>query len=177
MENRQLDYSAHTPSAKKYPLCLLAHDMHVPMNVGSLFRIADAFGAERIYLTGTSLVPPNPKIKKTSRSTEKYVPFEYASDPVGVVSRLRQHGYRIVCLEITNKSIHIKNLKIKGGEKICLILGSEDKGIAEELLNTADETVHIPMLGINSSMNVASACAIALYEITRRFDGEQEANH
>lgn len=75
MPNVQLSHSQHQPVLKKFPVCLLAHDMDVPMNVGSLFRIADAFGIEAVYLSGSSPVPPSDKIKKTSRSTEKFVPM------------------------------------------------------------------------------------------------------
>lgn len=139
------------------------------MNVGSLFRIADAFGLERIYLSGSSPVPPNSKIKKTSRSTEKYVPFSYEEDPVGLVKKLKSVGYTVISLEITSTSIDIRQLSISPDEKICLILGSENAGVNSELLNVSDKTVHIPMLGRNSSMNVAAACSIATFEIIRKF--------
>ena len=74
MENIQLDHS-HPSAKKKYPVCFLAHDVDVPMNIGSLFRIADALGVEKIYLSGTSLVPPNAKIRKTSRANRKICTF------------------------------------------------------------------------------------------------------
>jgi len=64
MENIQLDHSHHQHKVEKYPVCFLVHDMEVPMNVGSLFRIADALGIEKIYLSGSSPSPPNSKIKK-----------------------------------------------------------------------------------------------------------------
>lgn len=169
MRNVQLDHSAHKPTAKKYPLCYLAHDIDVPMNVGSFFRIADALGVEKIFLTGKSVVPPNPKIKKTSRATEKYVDYEYQEDPLIVINQLKEKGYRIVSLEITSASVDVKNFHIDSEEKICLILGSENHGVYPELLDASDVSVHIPMLGVNSSMNVANACSIATYELTRRY--------
>ena len=177
MNNLQLDHNAHQATLKKYPICFLANDIDVPMNIGSFFRIADALGVEKIYLTGNSTVPPNPKIKKTSRATEKYVPYSYAKDALGLVKHLKDLGYKIVSLEITSKSIDIENFSIKKEEKICLILGSENHGICESLLNVSDATVHIPMLGVNSSMNVATACSIATYEIIRRFQNEWQAKN
>ncbi len=168
MKNIQLNHSHHHAKNKKYPVCFLVHDIDVPMNIGSLFRIADALGIEKIYLSGSSLVPPNAKIRKTSRATEKSVPFSYEENPRDILSKLKSEGYTIISLEITTSSIDISELPLTGTEKICLILGSERSGVSQELLNVSDFTVHIPMMGQNSSMNVATACSIAAYVITRR---------
>ncbi len=169
MENIQSGHAQHRLTSTKYPLCFLGHDIDVPMNVGSLFRIADALGVEKIYLSGTSIVPPNRKIKKTSRSTEKYVQYVYEKDPVRIIESLKYSGYTIISLEITSSSIDIKNLDISKNEKICLVLGSENAGVNQALLDLSDITIHISMLGKNSSMNVAMACSIAAFEITRQY--------
>ena len=167
MTNVQLEHRHHHPAPVKYKLCYLANDIDVPMNVGSLFRIADAFGVEKIYLAGSSSVPPNPKITKTSRSTEKYVAYSFTNDVGALVAQLKADRYKIVSLEITSKSIDIQDFKVSPDERICLVLGSEDKGVSQQLLDMSDETMHIPMRGVNSSMNVAVACSIATYHITR----------
>ncbi|WP_193161267.1 TrmH family RNA methyltransferase [Microbulbifer hainanensis] len=164
----QTDHSAHRATPENFPLCYLAIDMRTPTNVGSLFRIADALGVEKIYLTGESITPPNSKMRKTSRATEKQVNYAYCQDPLAVAQKLRSDGYRLACLEITSDSIPLKQLSAGPGERICLILGSEKDGIPQDLLALADSTVHIPMHGNNSSMNVTVACAIATYEITNR---------
>ncbi len=168
-KNTQLDHSHHQASTTKYPLCILAADINVPMNIGSLFRISDALGVEHIFLAGTSLVPPNKKITKTSRSTEKYVAFSYYPDPVKAVMELKEQGHTIISLELSSCSIDIKYLNVTKDEKICLIVGSENKGVSQELLDLSDKTVHITMMGRNSSMNVATATAISIYEITRKY--------
>lgn len=90
MKNTQLDHSDHKAESKTHPICYLAHDIDSPDNIGSLFRIADALGVERIFLTGRSPTPPNSKIKRTSRSTEKYVEYSYCEDPILVVESLRK---------------------------------------------------------------------------------------
>ena len=156
MKNIQLDHSAHKPTPQKHPICYLAHDIDVPMNIGSFFRIADSLGVEKIFLTGKSITPPNQKITKTSRSTEKYVPYEYESDPMVVIKKLKESGYKIVSLEITSISTDIRKFSSPSEEKICLILGSENSGVSQELLDASDISIHIPMLGHNSSMNVAA---------------------
>ncbi len=170
MNNIQKEHDQHNASGIKLPICFLAHNISVPMNVGSLFRIADALGVEKIYLTGSSPTPPNSKIKKTSRSTEKFVDFSYEEDPVSRVKALKSDGYKIISLEITSSSEDIRTLSVVGGEKICLILGEESAGVCQELLDLSDKTVHIPVLGHNSSMNVAVACSIATFEIIRGLD-------
>ncbi len=146
MRNVQLDHHHHSPICKKYPLSFLVHDIDVPMNIGSLFRIADALGVEKIYLSGSSPIPPNSKIRKTSRAAEKYVPFSYEKDPFALIQKLKSEGYTIISLEIASASTDIQELSVSNHEKICLVLGSENGGISQELLDVSDKTVHIPML-------------------------------
>lgn len=171
MSNRQLEHTDHLEGQdkkkkSKRQISLLAHDITVPMNVGSLFRISDALGIEKIYLSGNTPTPPNNKIRKTSRSTEKYVPFETIENPVEVIQQLKQENCLIIALEITSDSIPLQELKLEQDQKVCLVLGSENTGVNQELLELSDITTHIPMLGKNSSMNVATACGIAVYELS-----------
>ena len=133
MENLQLKHDQHFPSLKRYPLSILAHNIDVPMNIGSLFRLSDALGIEKIYLSGSSPTPPNSKVRKTSRATEKYVPFSYELDPFSLIQKLKAEGYTIISLEITSASTEIRDLSVSPQDKICLILGSENEGINQEL--------------------------------------------
>jgi len=169
MQNIQLDHSQHRPAPRAFSLCYLAHDLDVPMNVGSLFRIADALGAAKIYLTGRSALPPNSKLRRTSRATEKTVPFSHAEDPLPVLHELKASGYRIISLELTSASIDIRQLAVRPSDRICLVLGSENAGVSQALLDASEQAVHIPMRGQHSSMNVATACAIATFEISKAF--------
>ncbi|MDH5407241.1 MAG: TrmH family RNA methyltransferase [Gammaproteobacteria bacterium] len=166
MKDIQLNHQHHSNSNTQFPVCVLVHNFESPMNIGSLFRIADALGIEKIFLTGSSLTPPNSKIRKTSRATESAVPWSYHEAPLDVIQDLRSKGYTIVSLEITSNSIDINEFDLEGTEKICLIPGSENYGVPDEILKESDFAVHIPMMGQNSSMNVATACAIAIYKLT-----------
>jgi tRNA G18 (ribose-2'-O)-methylase SpoU len=168
-ENVQLTHRQFAHPVRKFPICILANDIEVPMNVGSLFRIADAMGVENIYLCGKSPTPPNSKIKKTSRSTEKRVPYFYRENALDVVQELKARGYLIVSLELTSASIDIRRFSLRPDQRVCLVLGSENEGVSQALLDASDCTVHIPMFGTNSSMNVATACSIALFEIIRTY--------
>ena len=177
MHNKQLEHRHFQRQSKKYPLCILANDIELAANVGSLFRIADALGVEKIFLCGHSPVPPNSKINKTARSTEKTVPYEYAGNALDIIRRLKAENYQIVSLEITSASMDIRDYVVSGEEKICLIVGAENTGINQALLDASDCTIHIPMLGHNSSMNVATACAIAVFEIVRKYLPATETVH
>jgi len=165
--NQQLQHREHQRLPMKFPLVVLLDDFTVPMNVGSIFRLCDALGVEKLFLTGTTPVPPNRKIAKTSRSTHEYVSYEYHANPLDVVTSLKHSGYTILGLESTTTSVDLRALNYAALNPICLVVGSEVCGVKRALLDCCDYTVHIPMLGNNSSLNVATACAIALFEITR----------
>jgi len=177
--NRQLSHGEHQHSGIKFPLSLIANDINDPLNVGGLFRLSDALGIDSLYLCGDTPTPPHAKIKKTSRSTEKGVAFQYQADAETLVSSLKSCGALIVSLEISSSSISINSKTfsdaIKNGKPVCLILGSENSGVSEALLKLSDVTVHIPMHGTNSSMNIVTATAIACFEITRIL--EDDDNH
>jgi len=168
LPNKQLTHSAHTQSGTRFPVCLLMNDIESPLNVGSLFRISDALGVQEVYLCGNTPTPPNRKISKTSRSTDTFIPYRYSQSAEQVLTELRANNYTIIALEITTTSVDLVSLDYSSFEKICLIIGSENEGIKPTLLKNANYSVHIPMLGNNSSMNVATACAIAVFEITKQ---------
>ncbi len=170
-DNTQLTHADHQPSQHRFPLSIIASNISSPQNVGSLFRLCDALGIEKLFLCGNTPAPPNSKINKTSRSTEKYVAFEQHEDAVTLASALKETDALIIALEITSSSIAMASPKFTSAltskKPVYLILGSENAGISKSLLALSDITVHIPMLGNNSSMNVISAASIACYEITK----------
>lgn len=170
-DNVQLTHEEHRQSDIIFPLSIIANDINNPLNVGGLFRLSDALGIETLYLCGDTPTPPNAKIKKTSRSTEKNVAFNYQPDAAALVTELKASGVLIVALEITSSSIAISSDEfakmLDNGKPVCLIPGSENTGVSDSLLSLSDVTVHIPMYGNNSSMNIVSATSIACFEITR----------
>ena len=169
--NTQLSHKDHQATDTRFPLSIIANDITDPLNVGSLFRLCDALGIEKLYLCGETPKPPNSKINKTSRSTEKYVDFEYYENAETLVKNLKSSGTHIISLEITSSSLAIDSaefIKATTDKKpASLILGSENAGISEALLSLSDVTTFIPMFGNNSSMNVIAAASIACFELTR----------
>ena len=162
----QLTHETSDFEKKQVPVSLVLHNFEIKLNIGSIFRLADAFGCEHIYLTGDTPRPPDRKITKTSRSAEKFVAYSYTEDPLDIIYQLKEQDYKVISLELTDKSVSLADLQLESNEKICLILGSEKIGVSQELLDQSDLTVHIPMHGHLSSLNVATAAGVALYAIS-----------
>ena len=164
----QLDHRAHQPDESSRPLCILAHNLASPDNVGSLFRLADALAVEALYLSGDTPCPPNRRIHKVSRTADNAVAWKKVEQPLALLQQLKQVGYRIISLELTTASVPLCELNCQPDDKVCLIVGAESHGVEQVLLDASDICIHIPMRGRNSSMNVAMACGIAAYEITQQ---------
>ena len=163
--NQQLKHAETCSEDVTFPLSILAHNIEIAGNVGSLFRVADALGVEKLYLTGTTQTPPKYKIRKAARSADNHIPYCYNESATKVIEQLKADGYTIIALEITTRSKNIRDFKLSKKEKSCLIIGSENLGISAELLALSDHHIHIPMYGKNSSMNVITSCAIAVHEL------------
>ena len=168
MENRQLEHYEIRNSERNFPLSVICENIETPENIGMVFRICEAMGVERIILTGTSITPPNRKISKVSRSTDKNLPYMYYKNTVKAVDGLKEQGYQIVALEITESSKNLSQAKFLSDKRYALIIGSEKHGVNTETLCCVDLCLEIELFGKNTSINVVSALAIALYEVTRQ---------
>ena len=144
---------------------VLVHNIRSMHNVGSIFRTSDGAGVSKIYLTGYTACPPRKEITKTALGADKSVDWEFHKDPLGVVKGLKKKGIRIVALEKDKTSKDIQTYKSKGA--VCMILGNEIDGVTDELLELADEVLHIPMRGEKKSLNVSVAFGIGIYELTK----------
>ena len=152
---------------KTFPITLVCENVTNAANIGSLFRIADAFGVEKIIFCGDS-IPLGRKMTKTSRATEKVVKHDISQDASEVVSILKAENYQCIALEITEDSLPIHAFQFSDKKPIALIIGDENFGVSDPILKACDHTIHINMFGQNSSMNVVQATNIALYEITKQ---------
>lgn len=150
-----------------FPIILVCDNVTNAPNLGSLFRMSDAFGIEKLILCGENITIGR-KISKTSRATEKVVNYEISKSASNIVTDLKNDGHQIISLEITNNSKPIHNFKFSAEKPIVLVIGDENFGVSEAILNQSDATIHIDMFGNNSSMNVVQATNIALYEITKQ---------
>jgi tRNA G18 (ribose-2'-O)-methylase SpoU len=162
----QLTHEENQFERKTFPITLVCDHIYFQQNIGSLFRIAEAFGVENIIFLGKDIPLTPRKINKTSRSTHLYVPHTIIEETADLTIYLKENNFEIISLEITSTSKPLKEVTAAKNQKIALIIGSEINGISDELLKISHQIVHINMFGNNSSMNVVQAASIALYEIT-----------
>ncbi|MBJ6367671.1 TrmH family RNA methyltransferase [Snuella sedimenti] len=154
-------------SKRTFPVTVVSDQVSNAPNLGSLFRISDAFGVEKLILCGED-ISLGRKLSKTSRSTEKFVNYEICKSTLETVIDLKNSNYQILSLEITTNSTPIHDFKLQNKKPIALVVGDENFGISDAILKISDAIIHIDMFGNNSSMNVVQATNIALYEITKQ---------
>ncbi|GAA3508276.1 RNA methyltransferase [Aquimarina addita] len=152
----------------KFPIIIICDQVNSPANIGSIFRTADSFGVSQIYFCGTDISVESKRMQRTARATHEIIPYQQKENIISVIDTLISQGYIVFGLEITKNSVPISEYNFDPDSKIALIIGEEKNGISEEVLTKITQTVHINMYGINSSMNVATATGIALYEITKQ---------
>lgn len=163
----QLSHFDEKFSKKKFPITLLLDNITGEANIGSIFRLADAFNVEKIIFSGIKPNLKSRRLQKTSRNTHKTIKYELTEDATDFLKNAKTSS-EIFSLEITSASIPIEDFEYSEDKKeIILILGNEASGINKNFLDVSDKHLHINMFGQNSSMNVAQATGIALYEISK----------
>jgi len=139
---------------------VLCQNMRSLFNVGSVFRTADCFAADKVYLTGITGRPPRKEISKVALGADEYLPWEYHKQPLRLIKKLKKQGVRIVALEqAPGRSINLNDYKPTFPSVI--VLGYEVSGLPKSILDECDDIVEMPMHGHKESLNVASAFAIA----------------
>ena len=166
----QLTHNKSSFQKKEFPIILLLDNILGEANLGSMFRLADAFGIQKIIFCGSEPNLKSNRLKRTARNTWKTVDSEYKEDSAEAIKELKLKGFRSVAIEITSTSKTVENFSLENSEKILLVAGNERHGISNEALKLCNEYYHIEMFGENSSMNVAQSVGIALYEITKAFN-------
>jgi len=153
--------------ARKLPVVLLMENIRSMHNVGSVFRTADAFLTEAIYLCGYTPRPPHRDIHKTALGATETVRWKYTDSSVEAVMSLKSEGYRIVGVEQVAGSIPLQEFRLAPEEKIVLIFGNEVDGVSEEVLKFCDSCIEIPQFGMKHSLNVSVAAGMVLWELVR----------
>ncbi|GAA4279081.1 TrmH family RNA methyltransferase [Aquimarina mytili] len=166
--DQQLKHENNRFTKNQFPITLVCDRVNSPANIGSIFRIADSFGVERIHFCGENVTVISKRMQRTARSTHEIIPYEQSEQIMDVIQQLKTEDYTILSLEITKDSIPVSEYRLTSSEKIAIVIGEENLGVSENLLAVSDQIVHITMHGNNSSMNVATATGIALYEITKQ---------
>ena len=149
----------------RLPISILVENVRSVHNVGSIFRSADGFGADKIYLSGYTAHPPREDLHKTALGSEDAVPWEYFKNPIDAAKAIISEGISLMLIEQTKQSQMMYEMDWEF--PICFIVGNEVTGVSEELSALADIHAELPMRGIKQSLNVSVACGVAGYELAR----------
>lgn len=152
-------------SIKRQEIYIILDDVLDTYNVGSIFRLADAVGAKKVYLCGRTETPPNSRIKKASINTWQWTPWEYVESASKAILDLKSEikNINVVAVEQDSRSVPFDTFDYK--MPIALVVGNETDGCSKETLDLCDSIVELPMFGINTSLNVMVTLGIVLYKV------------
>jgi len=153
--------------SEKTPVIAVLENVRSAYNVGSVFRTADAFLLEAVYITGYTAVPPHKEIKKTALGAEETVDFKYFKHSADAVAELKERGYKVYAAEQVVNSIELQLADFDSAEKIAVIFGNEVSGVEAATIQLCDGCIEIPQFGTKHSLNIATAAGVVLWEIVR----------
>ena len=155
----------------KGEIIVVLDNIRSTFNVGSIFRTSDALGVNKIVLCGTTPSPVDrfgrerEEIAKVALGAEKTIAWEYSPETITAIKKLKKEGCRIIMIEQSDKSVDYKKIKIKKGERVAFVVGTEVEGLSASLLKLPDDIAEIPMRGEKESLNVSVAFGVAMFRI------------
>ena len=150
--------------AEKTPLILILDNIRSLNNIGSVFRTADAFLIEKIYLCGITATPPHKDIHKTALGATENVAWEYVENTLDVVQKLQNEKVSVWAIEQTEKAILLDAFQPKKNIKHAFILGNEVRGVAQEVVNACGQALEIPQFGTKHSLNISVATGVVVWD-------------
>ena len=153
--------------AEKRSIVLVLDNVRSGLNVGSIFRTADAFLLEKILLCGITAQPPHREILKTALGSTDSVAWEYFETTEAGVIALQAAGYRTIAVEQTTGSVALQQFTFAAREKYAFVFGNEVDGVGQATLARCDSVIEIPQFGTKHSLNVAVAAGILIWEVVR----------
>ena len=136
-------------------------------NVGSIFRSADAFRADKIWLCGITPAPPTAEIHKTALGAEDSVRWEHREDAAALVRELQEKGCTVIAVEQTEHSVKLGDFRRESGRRCVFIFGNEVDGVGQDVVDAADFALEIPQFGTKHSLNVSVGAGVVLWEATK----------
>ena len=153
--------------SEKSPFILVLDNVRSQSNVGSIFRTADAFLTEAVYLCGITAKPPHREIQKTALGATESVAWKYFAKTTDAINELRAEGYKIAGIEQAEGSVELQHIKVENGKKHALVFGHEVNGVDQDVLNLCDLCIEIPQFGMKHSFNIAISAGIVLWELNK----------
>ena len=155
---------AQYKEATKTPLIIILDNIRSLNNIGSVFRTADAFLVEKIYLCGITAQPPHRDIQKTALGATDSVDWEYVEDTVALSRKLKEQDVRLCAVEQAEDSVMLQDVQLEAGKKYALIFGNEVKGVQQEVVTLSDTVVEIPQFGTKHSLNISVSVGITVWD-------------
>ncbi|MEN9369983.1 MAG: hypothetical protein RI952_848 [Bacteroidota bacterium] len=155
-------------STTKTPIVIVLDNIRSMNNIGSVFRSADAFAVEAVYLCGITAQPPHREIEKTALGATESVQWKYFESTHLAIQDLKQNSYQIACIEQVQNSVSLAKLAVDTNEKYALVFGNEVMGVDQEVINQSDMCIEIPQFGTKHSFNISVTAGIVLWEFYRQ---------
>ncbi len=153
--------------SEKIPVIIVLENIRSMHNVGSVFRTADAFLIEGIFISGYTAQPPRKEIDKTALGAPETVNWKYFPSTKQALDELKKNDFKLFAIEQVEKSISLEKIGGLDADKIALIFGNEVSGVDEETILMCDGCVEIPQFGMKHSLNISVAVGIVLWEVMR----------
>lgn|SRR5690606_10748119 len=155
-------------NSEKTPIILVLDDIRSLNNIGSVFRTADAFLVEKIYLCGITATPPNKEIHKTALGATDTVEWSYFQHIEDAISELKSENIQVWSIEQVENSVMLNEFKVKENQKYALIFGNEVKGVSEKAIELSDGYIEIPQLGTKHSLNISVSAGIVVWDFVSK---------
>lgn len=153
---------------EKTPFMLVMDNVRSLHNIGSLFRTADAFRLEGIYLCGITATPPHREIHKTALGATESVRWEYRKETTVAISELKDQGYIVLSVEQAEGAVLLDKVQLSDTKKYALVFGHEIRGVDQDVVDMSDQCIEIPQYGTKHSLNISVAAGIVIWELFRR---------
>ncbi|ACT95998.1 RNA methyltransferase [Dyadobacter fermentans] len=154
--------------SEKFPLVIVLDNIRSLNNIGSFFRTADAFRAEKIVLCGYTQQPPHREITRSALGAEMAVAWEKNPSAVDAVNALKSQGYNVWCVEQAEGSVLLQDFEPAAGDPYAFVFGNEVEGVADEVIAASDGCLEIPQFGTKHSFNVSVSAGIVLWDYIRK---------
>ncbi|ADY29752.1 MULTISPECIES: RNA methyltransferase [Cellulophaga] len=151
--------------AEKTPIVIVLDNIRSLNNIGSVFRTADAFLIEKIYLCGITAKPPHKDIQKTALGATDSVAWEYVNETLPLIEQLKSNSYETLAVEQAENATFLNDFKITQNQKYALIFGNEVKGVAQDVVTASDVVLEIPQYGTKHSLNISVSAGVVVWDL------------
>ncbi|MEP4949255.1 MAG: RNA methyltransferase, partial [Flavobacteriaceae bacterium] len=151
--------------AEKTPILIILDNIRSLNNIGSVFRTADAFLIQKIYLCGITATPPHKDIRRTALGATESVEWEYREDTLELVETLKKREISVIAVEQAHNATILSDFEVAANKKMALIFGNEVKGVSQHVVSACDHVIEIPQFGTKHSLNISVSAGVVVWDI------------